>query len=542
MATKATKASKAPATAKAPQVPTLAEASTKKKGEDGQVKLTPQEQTAALAGLPIMSADTEPKQWDWHYWMDDEDNRNQLMGQMWLLVGQTQTGKSWFVRDLLYRMRNLIPFGWIFSHTKHNNFWRQYFPNHLIIPRYNDKFVRAIIELQKGRSKHKGLNNHVVIILDDVASEALRFEKTLIELAMEGRHYNITTIFTTQHFTKATTAMRANAWWTVIFTTQHLPTLEYMFDEWMGINFVDKHHMHAFISKNTQDHQAVVVHRHPYIEMADKYWVHKADDLDDTTFALLNDRAWGGPKAQMAEMQRVKYPLPQKYSKSYLKQLFQKSRIKFDDVVRHRDDQHAPWAVIDDVPGTGGGGGGPGGGGARPGFEAESESAPRAMGGGGRRGAGNMIMTPFGPVKRPTMATDELGRPAVDGRPQWRRAMDEGAIDVWRNRGVRGGAPDEWQWQVGVDHGRPIHRPDAPPLPPRDPGPRIRPPRVLPFRPVGGDGAGSDDDYYDAVPVWGPLAGRANAYDEVGANAYDEVGANAYDEVGANAYDAVGEE
>lgn len=282
--------------------------------------------------------------------MADEERKYQVIGQMWLLVGQTQTGKSWFVRDMLYRMRHVFPFGWIFTHTKHNNFWRQYFPNHLIFPRYDDDVVRAIMRLQRGRKGHQGMNRNVFILLDDVASEALRYQNTLRELAMEGRHYNITTIMTTQHFTKATTEIRANAWWAVIFTTRHEPTLDYMASEWMGTDFVDKYHVRAFIEKNTQDHQAVVIHRHPYLSAPERYWVHKAANLDDTTFAMLNDRAWEGPRAQMAERQRRDFPLPKDYSMSYLQQQFQKSRIRFDDLVRHRRNMEDPFRVIDDIP------------------------------------------------------------------------------------------------------------------------------------------------------------------------------------------------
>jgi hypothetical protein len=93
---------------------------------------------------------------------------------MWLFVGKTETGKSVFIREMFYHLRKIFPFGIIFSHTKHNNFWQQHFPNWLIVPRFHPGILRKIIDAQKARHGAIGRNTKIFILGDDIASEQLQ--------------------------------------------------------------------------------------------------------------------------------------------------------------------------------------------------------------------------------------------------------------------------------------------------------------------------------------------------------------------------------
>ncbi len=118
---------------------------------------------AQLCGMELMYADTKPQEWDFEAKMKEMDKEGQsfiykMIDRMYFIFGKTGTGKTWYVRDFLYNFRGLFPYGWIFSHTKHNGFWQQYFPNHLIISEYNDAIVYEIMRIQKSRIGVPGIN------------------------------------------------------------------------------------------------------------------------------------------------------------------------------------------------------------------------------------------------------------------------------------------------------------------------------------------------------------------------------------------------
>jgi len=90
-----------------------------------------------------------------------------------------------------------------------NGFWQNHVPENLIISEYDDAIVRKILDLQITRRRMPGVNPHVLLLFDDMASDqSMRYQETFRRLAMEGRHYFITTIFMTQHYTAASTQVR----------------------------------------------------------------------------------------------------------------------------------------------------------------------------------------------------------------------------------------------------------------------------------------------------------------------------------------------
>lgn len=160
----------------------------------GQSKADRKVAAARAAGQELITADTEFQEFNFDDQEFDDINR-----WMWLLCGPTGTGKSWLIKDLLFNLRDTHMYGWIFSHTKANGFFQQFFPNNFIFKTYRPDVAQMILDLQAVRSTIRGINSYVFIILDDVASEtSLRYYEATRRLAMEGRHANILTIMTSQ--------------------------------------------------------------------------------------------------------------------------------------------------------------------------------------------------------------------------------------------------------------------------------------------------------------------------------------------------------
>lgn len=292
---------------------------------------------AALSGRELMTAKSQPQPWDWVKILSDPEMFHSIIGKLILLIGKTETGKSYWIRDFLHRARFIFPYGLIISHTKHNGFYQQFFPNHLIIPRFDARIVRRIIDLQKSRWGDRGRNCNFILIMDDIASEKLQHIQVLHEIAMEGRHYGITSIFTTQKFTSSITHIRQNARWNVLFTTTNDTVLDLMNKE-LANDFESREHWDAFVDLNTRDHHCVIIDQNPYLRGIKRYYTYKARDDDEIPpFVMLNDRAWGGDRHELVKKQRKQFRAAPKYSKSYLERMFTHEVAKKEEAQGHTD-------------------------------------------------------------------------------------------------------------------------------------------------------------------------------------------------------------
>lgn len=292
---------------------------------------------AQMAGRELMFADSKLDEWVWEEKLGDEEFFKNIIGKLWLIVGKTETGKSFFIREMMYRMRKLFPFGIIISHTKHNAFYQQFFPNHLIINRFNAQVVRDIINAQMARHGDPGRNTHFLLLMDDIASEKLQHIQILQELAMEGRHYGITTIFTTQHFTKAITQIRTNARWNVLFTTTNENVMDQISTE-LATDHASREDFDAWYDMNTKDHRCIIVDQNPNKRGSEKYYTFKAlSEEECPQFVMLCDKAWGGNRFDMCRKQRRKFRPAKKYAKSYLEKLFVNENLYKEEVAGNTD-------------------------------------------------------------------------------------------------------------------------------------------------------------------------------------------------------------
>ncbi len=69
-----------------------------------------------MAGLDIMLADTAVDTWDWDE-MRSSDLYD-LVPHTWFIHGKTRTGKTYFVREMLYHLRHVFAYGWCFRYAR----------------------------------------------------------------------------------------------------------------------------------------------------------------------------------------------------------------------------------------------------------------------------------------------------------------------------------------------------------------------------------------------------------------------------------------
>lgn len=154
-----------------------------------------------MLGIEVMRAETK---------LDEYDiSKFTPQARLIVVLGKRNTGKTVFMTDYLYHNRHLWAYGIVFTRTKHNGYWQQYVPNHLIISKFDEALLRKWMHVQMQRVTMDGVNSRIVVILDDMAADhAMRYADIISEISYNGRHLQIDIIYATQDIVKATTVRK----------------------------------------------------------------------------------------------------------------------------------------------------------------------------------------------------------------------------------------------------------------------------------------------------------------------------------------------
>jgi hypothetical protein len=292
--------------------------SKRKKPDEGTIKaeskapmaghsgfVTARTRAAELSGRVLLDAGTQVATYEMKDWVSD------TRAEFIVLAGRRRTGKSWWIRDYLHRYRHNFAYGYIFTHTKANNFYQQFFPNDLILSEFRPDVLHKIFEMQLARLMVRGQSNDIFIVFDDVISKQnIRYVDDVVKLATEGRHYNITVLFSTQHYKGVGPTLRLNADKMVVFTVFSRGVIQSLREEFGFMDFVDEPNFIAWVEKNTEDNQCIVINSgDTTLRGIDRWMVYKARDLSEKKFSLLCDRAWQFKRGQkLAEQRGNKLP------------------------------------------------------------------------------------------------------------------------------------------------------------------------------------------------------------------------------------------
>ncbi len=299
--------------------------------------MTRKQQAYHEAGIPLLTAEFNPATYDF---ADPEHNQ---IDQAILIVAKRRFGKSVFAANLMYHERNRYPYVFAWTLTKHNGFWQQFIPENLIFDHFSEETLEKILAMQKKRFKMRGINPYVRIMWDDFAAvQDLKFSVGVRTAMFNGRHYALSSIYMTQHFTAAATSSRTNADKIILFYTEHEPTLDHLQNEF-GNSFTDMWTFRAWFNRMTEGHRFVVVDQaKPGTRGEEKFKVGEASlDVLKKDWGTCIPAAWGGrSKSEAIKAQRKKWPLPPDYEESTLR------KYAYNSELTARDE---PDPVLDEV-------------------------------------------------------------------------------------------------------------------------------------------------------------------------------------------------
>lgn len=164
-----------------------------------------------------------------------------------LVIGKRGSGKSFFVRDLLYHKRD-IPIGTVISASEEcNEFYGQMCPKLFIHYEYTPEILANLLKRQKIVTKKmrnqqamygkSNIDPYAFLILDDLMYNANQWMKdiSIKDIFMNGRHFNLMFLVTMQFALGLVPAFRNNADIVVIFREPIMSNRRRLYDHYAGM-------------------------------------------------------------------------------------------------------------------------------------------------------------------------------------------------------------------------------------------------------------------------------------------------------------------
>jgi hypothetical protein len=130
-----------------------------------------------------------------------------------VFIGKRGTGKSTLVTDILWHKKN-IPAGIAMSGTEDGNgHYKQFIPDLFVYSDYNREAIEKIMDRQRKIAARVGKEKlpPVFILMDDCMYDRAFMRDTVMRnLFMNGRHWNIFFMMTTQYVMDMTPMIRSN--------------------------------------------------------------------------------------------------------------------------------------------------------------------------------------------------------------------------------------------------------------------------------------------------------------------------------------------
>ena len=205
-----------------------------------------------------------------------------------LIIGKRDTGKSFFIRNILHHYRN-VPGGIVFSPTdKQRPFYKHFFPDlyihHEIGRRTLQKVLfRQNLILQKAYKMKKeeiDFDPDAVVVMDDVLAGKKSWAKdeSIMEILMNGRHYRLTYILTMQTPLGITPDLRLNFDYVFLLKEDSTINKKKLWDNYASM-FPTLPAFEKVFAKCTEDYRAMVIdNRKPSDNLQEKVFWFKAQD------------------------------------------------------------------------------------------------------------------------------------------------------------------------------------------------------------------------------------------------------------------------
>lgn len=205
-----------------------------------------------------------------------------------VMIAKRGSGKSYITRDIIYNYRK-IPGGVAIVPTDGlNPFYKYFFPDIYIHYDITPALLRRIlvrqgemIDKSKAKKKEgKKVDPRSLLVMDDCLSRKKSWGKddTILEILMNGRHYQLTYILTMQTPLGITPDLRLNFDYVFLLKEDSTTNKKKLYENYASM-FPSLYVFEAVFKKCTENYQCMVIdNRKPSDDIKEKVFWYKAKD------------------------------------------------------------------------------------------------------------------------------------------------------------------------------------------------------------------------------------------------------------------------
>lgn len=213
-----------------------------------------------------------------------------------LVLGKRFSGKSVLIKDMMYRFRDRVDKGIIFSGTEHAApFYSRVFPDMYIHKKYDPERLERIIDKQSRVTKNQLLKTQshaatpqstVFVLMDDVlADNGWRNDETMKEIFFNGRHFHFLFFLASQYPMAIPAPFRTNADYTFIYSDKEKKNRKKIYENYCGM-VPSLEEFEMLMDQVCQNYTCLVVdnRKKDHTHWTDSVFWYKAEERDDFRF------------------------------------------------------------------------------------------------------------------------------------------------------------------------------------------------------------------------------------------------------------------
>lgn len=178
-----------------------------------------------------------------------------------VFIGKRGTGKSTLVTDILWHKRHL-PAGIAMSGTEEGNgHFRQFIPDLFVYSKYDRQAIENLVARQKALVARLGKDRTppVFLLMDDCMYErSFMRDECIRELFMNGRHFKIFFMMTTQYVMDMTPMIRSNTDYVFVLRDNVKQNRENLYKAFFGM-FPSQAAFNAVMDACTENYECLVL-------------------------------------------------------------------------------------------------------------------------------------------------------------------------------------------------------------------------------------------------------------------------------------------
>ena len=176
-----------------------------------------------------------------------------------LIFGKRGTGKTVLLRDIMYNLRNGFDVGIAMSPTVENvEMFSEHLPGRFVYDDLAKGAIETVVNTAKALSQAKKVRNFVVVMDDCMYDKDALKGKSIMNLFMNGRHYNVCFINCVQYMMTMNAALRSQIDYVFVLRESSRKNRKKLWEDFFAV-FSDFGSFNRVFESATRNFSALVV-------------------------------------------------------------------------------------------------------------------------------------------------------------------------------------------------------------------------------------------------------------------------------------------